>query len=306
MPAPVTVQNYTPTSIRQPLTFEPIRPGTSSTAPSIVFAPPRSFDAQQTEPATATVKPVGTPRLIENIPAAPAAPVVAMSPQRTAHSAQPVAPPQPAAPETAEQFIRAQWQLAESGNPDSVFRAYSQLSKLYEKDQLSESERAVLLPLLDALAINVIYARASHILEPPYSVKPGDTIETIAQEYKLTPSLLRKINGLAPFQELPPGTMLKVLGGQFDARISIKRKELTLLLGGLYAGRFPFMLSSPGVSTPSGEYFVTQKDSRTIALDNGWVLSTAFGRNVTLIFGDTGAQEIFDILSEQSVIVVVE
>ena len=159
-------------------------------------------------------------------------------------------------------------------------------------------------PILDMLALKVIYARDTHILESPYRVKPGETVETIAKDFNLTPALLRKINGLSVSQELPAGTTLKVLYGQFDAQISIKCQELTLLLGGLYAGRFSFSLPQAGIPMRDGEFYVTNRTDRSIILNNGWVLGTASVRNATLVFADQGAREIFDILSEQSVVVL--
>jgi transposase-like protein len=210
---------------------------------------------------------------------------------------------QPAVPEIAG-FIQSQRALAESGHPENIRRAFIQLSQLYEHRQLGETERAMMQPILDMLALQVIYARDTHILEPPYRVKPGETIESIARDFDLTPTLLRKINGLPESRALPAGTTLKVLYGQFDAQISIKRQELTLLLGGLYAGRFSFSFPHAGVPMRNGEFYVTTKTDQSLLLNNGWILATANTRNATLIFADHNAREIFDILSEQSVIVL--
>jgi lipoprotein-anchoring transpeptidase ErfK/SrfK len=51
--------------------------------------------------------------------------------------------------------------------------------------------------------------------------------------------LLAKINGLAESEQLQPGQELKVVRGPFLATVSLGRRELTLSVGGLYAGRFP-------------------------------------------------------------------
>jgi hypothetical protein len=97
---------------------------------------------------------------------------------------------------------------------------------------------------------------------------------------------------------------LKVVHGQFDARISVKRKELILLLGGLYAGRFPFTVPNVSVSSRSGEFLVAHRSDRTMTLTNGWTLGAASSRDATIVFADQDVREIFDILSEQSVIVL--
>jgi len=267
----------------------------------VAFAPPRrtnqpqlperSLEAEAIAPVAVSpvvlnpaVSRIGTPRHIENF------------------ADQPVA--QPLVRETIERFVQSQQQLAESGDPNSIRQAFIQLSQLYELDQLESSERAIMRPILDRLALQVIYARETHILEPPYRVKPGETVESIANDFNLPPVLLRKINGLAMSQELTAGTTLKVVYGQFDARISIQRKELTLLLGGLYAGRFSFTLPDENIPVRSGEFYVTNRADRMVALNNGWVLATDYARAPTIVFADKDAKEIFDILSEQSVIVV--
>jgi hypothetical protein len=41
-----------------------------------------------------------------------------------------------------------------------------------------------------------------------------------------------------------------------------------------------------------------------VVLNNGWVLATDYTRDATIVFSDRDAREIFDILSEQSVIVL--
>ena len=271
---------YAPTSARHPLAFEPVKPEVSQNAPMFAFAPPKQINMEAQYPLanTPTVKQIESPA---GVPL----------------------PTQPTVQEAVERFIQTQRQLAESGEPEKIRLAFVQLSQLYEHDQLSDVDRTVMQPILDRLALNVVYARGSHILESPYRVRPGDTVESIAQEFSLPPVLLRKINGLSMSQELPPGTVLKVVCGQFDARISVKRRELTLLLGGLYAGRFPFTMPNTGVPVRSGEFAITHKTDRLVALGNGWVLATASTPNATVVFSDQDAREIFDILSEQSVIV---
>ena len=300
--ATVSSTRYTRTSSRQPLTFEPARPEISPNAPMVAFAPPRRLNQPQQsdlpEPpqqpvavgpvaVNSDVRQIGVPRLIEN--ADP--PVIQPSVQ-------------PSIRETLERFIRSQRQLAESGDPENIRQAFIHLSQLYELDELGDAERALMLPILDMLALRVIYARETHILEPPHQVKPGETLESIASDFNLTPTLLRRINGLAMSQELSAGTMLKVVYGQFDARVSIQRRELTLLLGGLYAGRFAFSVPNENVSVRSGEFYVTNRADRTLTLNNGWTLATDNVRGATIVFTDRDFREIFDILSEKSVIVV--
>ena len=296
---PTSISRYTQTSARKPPVFEPIKPAMSLTGTVVAFACPNTMPQQPETPqpeqpaaaypvmvspaaVKATVTPIGPPRLIENTP-----PPVAS----------------PSTREMVKQFVQSQRQLAESGDSENIRQAFIQLSKLYEH-RLEDSERAMMQPVLDSLARKVIYARETHILEPPHRVAPGETIVSIANDFDVTPNLLRKINGLGMTQEVSAGTLLKVVYGQFDARISFQRRELTLLLGGLYAGRFSFSLPNEGMPVRKGEFYVTGRTDRTVTLNNGWVLATESARNATIVLSDMDAREIFNILSEQSVIVV--
>ena len=285
VPAP-TPARYAPTSARHPLAFEPVKPETSQNAPVLAFAQPKRINTVQQQATMPQPQPS----------------------QENHQATKPIdnpSPTQPTVQEAVERFIQLQRQLAESGEPEKIRLAFVQLSQLYEHDQLSDVDRIVMQPILDRLALTVIYARDTHILESPYRVRPGDTVESIAQEFTLPPVLLRKINGLAMTAHgLPVGGTLKVVCGQFDARISVKRKELTLLLGGLYAGRFPITMPNARVPVQSGEFFVSHKTDRLITLSNGWTLAAAQARDATILLADQDAREIFDILSEQSVIVL--
>lgn len=287
------IPQYTKTAARQPIAFEPVKPALPPNAPIVTFATPKRVSrALYSEPS----------RQIET----DQQPVASSLSERRDEESRPIENPaaQPGTLESVERFIQSQRSLVDSGDPENIRRAYIHLSQLYEHNRLGNTERAMLYPILDMLALRVIYAKDTHILEPPYRVKPGETIESIANDFNLTPVLLRKINDLSPTQDIMPGATLKVLYGQFDAQISIQQNEITLLLGGLYAGRFPFSLSNPGMSLRSGEFYVANHANRTIVLNNGLVLSTAHAKNATVVFADHDAREIFDILSEKSVIVV--
>ena len=321
---------YTQTAARHSLVFDPVRRENAPFAPVVAFMPPKQSELPQVperveaSPATADtpapdtsamdtsamdtpmVRQIVVPRLVENSQAqyeqriaAPPALSVMVPTEFTAHSAKPTD-----VSDTLKQFVQTQRLSAESGDPEKIRLAFIQLSRLYEQNQLSESERALMLPILDFLALKVIYARDTHILESPYQVKPGETVASIAKDFRIPAALLRKINGFTAAQEVTAGSMLKVVVGQFDARISVQRKELTLLLGGLYAGRFPFTMPNTEIPARSGEFFVKQKTGRTAVLNNGWILGDVQTRNALFVFTDQDAGEIAGILSEMSVIVL--
>ena len=296
---PNPISQYAKTAVRQAVTFEPVRPESPPNAPIVAFAPPkRANQILQSEPpqqVEIAPQPFNASPVTQNEDShlSIESPAMSIGTQEV-----------PNTQDSVEQYILSQQALVDSGEPESMRQAYIHLSQLYEHNRLGDRERALMYPILDRLALKVVYAKDTHILEPPYRVKPGDTIESIASEFNLTSVLLRKINSLPPSVELPPGAMLKVLYGQFDAKISVKRREITLLLGGLYAGRFAFAMPNPGVPLRSGELYVTNRVDRMMVLSNGWILSTAQTKNATIVFSDRDAQEIFDILSDQSVIML--
>jgi LysM repeat protein len=122
------------------------------------------------------------------------------------------------------------------------------LSILYVNPNLPADQLRQITELLDQLAGTVIYSRQSHI-SPPYVVQPGDTIDRVAQKYKVPWQLLARINGLMPpgapnndetvkDQPLPAGKEMKVVEGPFDALVQLGKRQLTLMVHNRYAGRF--------------------------------------------------------------------
>ncbi len=111
------------------------------------------------------------------------------------------------------------------------------LSNLYTSPNLPVEYAGRITEMLDQLAGTVIYSR-DHWLEPAYTVRSGDTIDTIAQQYNVPPQLLININGIRDPQNLRPGEQLKVVRGPFSAIVDLDKHELTLMLQGHYAGRF--------------------------------------------------------------------
>ncbi len=211
---------------------------------------------------------------------------------------------------SVERFVKAQGILAETGEPQRIHNAFIQLNRLYEHRELSEAERAFMTTYLDKMALQVIYSRDAHILEKPHTVKPGESIDQIARQYNIPAALLMKINGLTGSRPLEPGTPLKIVVGPFDAKLSTQRGEMTLILGGLYAGRFTVTLGDQ-VKNLRGERHIISKTfsygDRFMTLDNGTTLreTDRSGRGVlpnTVYFSEKDGQELFDILSEHSII----
>ncbi len=115
--------------------------------------------------------------------------------------------------------------------------ALLELSTLYSSGQVPREQTAEVRALLDQLAGTVVYSQ-EHLLEDAYTVRSGDTLEQIADQYQVPWQLLANINGMRDPMHLEPGKQLKVIRGPFDVTIDLVNLELTLSVGRHYAGRF--------------------------------------------------------------------
>jgi LysM repeat protein len=135
--------------------------------------------------------------------------------------------------------------------------ALSTLSVFHDHPGLSGEERRRLLDLLDPLAGKVIYS-AEHVLEPPYEVQAGDTLQSIADRYHVPATLLQNINGIANPDSLEPGTQLKIIRGPFRGEIDLQNSKLVLFLDKYYAGSFSVSIGNDPKPDPA-EYQVRAK-----------------------------------------------
>lgn len=149
---------------------------------------------------------------------------------------------------------KVQRQLADG----QLAEALGELSVWYGSSDVPADLQPEMLDLLDQLAGTVIYS-PQHLIEQPYQVRSGETIQDIARKYQVPWQLLANINGIANPQELQPGAQLKVVRGPFNALVSLQRQELTLIVDGrYYAGRFPISLGNDPAPL-AGEYTVREK-----------------------------------------------
>lgn len=135
--------------------------------------------------------------------------------------------------------------------------AHLELSEWYGDPHFTPEEDAQVTNLLDQLAGTVIYSR-EHLLERPYDVQPGDTLEKVADAYEVPWELLANINGLRDPRAVRPGNQLKVVKGPFDAYVNLSKFQLVLYLGNRYAGRFQIGIGKDQ-ETPEGKFVVLQK-----------------------------------------------
>jgi hypothetical protein len=141
--------------------------------------------------------------------------------------------------------------------------AHLLLSSVYGDPRVSPEQAQQVTRLLDQMAATVIYSR-QHLLEQPYRVQPGDTLERIAERYNVPPQLLAKINGIRDPRNLAPGRELKVIRGPFSAFVDLGKRELTLMVQGRYAGRFTIDVGTDpaALAALAGTYMVRNKGIR--------------------------------------------
>ncbi|MCA9271100.1 MAG: LysM peptidoglycan-binding domain-containing protein, partial [Planctomycetales bacterium] len=132
------------------------------------------------------------------------------------------------------------------------------LSLWYDSADVPADMQSQLVDTLDQLAGAVVYSPSYHS-EPPYEVRPGERLEDIARQYQVPWQYLANVNGIQDPAQLTPGTRLKVVRGPFNAVVNIERRELTLLVGRRYAGRFAATFGNDPAPLP-GEYIVREKD----------------------------------------------
>lgn len=140
---------------------------------------------------------------------------------------------------------------------DRMKEALTTLSLFYDDPNLTDSEQEQLLRRLDPLAGAVIFSRL-HLLEQPYRIEANETLMEIAANFEVPWQLLANINGIEDPVVMSPGRELKVVRGPFRAEIDLERNELTLMLGDLYAGRFPVQFGQEPAPQP-GTYSVQEK-----------------------------------------------
>ncbi len=139
---------------------------------------------------------------------------------------------------TGRSFENAKKAAIEQVDRGEFKEALAKMSVFYNSPELTAEQNLDLINLLDSLAGETIYSRR-HLLDTPYVVGPGETIDDLAKRFEVPTELLAKINAVDMTTGLTPGTKLKVFRGPFRAEVDVNRHEMTVFLGDLYAGRFP-------------------------------------------------------------------
>lgn len=239
-------------------------------------APPAATTNLAAEPVTPpapTVEPPATPEEANEIDVASAglsSPPLAgqQNPLRQAQApagsdrygtgGDPTLPADIAAPASSPASFATSWPKIQAVlDRGELPQAHQLLSRWHDDPALTPTDAELVDKLLSQLAGTVVYS-TQHQLEPPYVVKPGDTLETIARELNVPWQLLAKINGIPAADQVQPGQELKVVRGPFSAVVDIGRKQLTLMVDDRYAGKFPVTVPSAAAVT-EGQWLVDEK-----------------------------------------------
>jgi LysM repeat protein len=175
------------------------------------------------------------------------------------------APPQNTATDAAtaagaplEASFMASWPAIQTAlDRGQLAQAHQLLSRWHDEPSLGPDEAQQVDHLLGQLAGTVIYS-TEHQLQPARVVKPGETLADIAKEFNVPWQLLAKINGIPAADAVRPGQELKIVPGPFSAVVDLGRSQLTLLVDGRYAGKFPVTVPI-GATVSEGEWLVDQK-----------------------------------------------
>ena len=233
----------------------PDQPGAAATESSPPAAVAEAND-QYSIPAATTSQspPEQNPLRQANQPTADQ-PTASADPYSSVYGQNPTTP-QATAP--VEPAFAASWPEIQSAlDQGKLPQAHELLSKWHGDPSLTPAEAEKVESLLGQLAGTVVYS-TEHQLEPARVVKPGETLETIANEYNVPWQLLAKINGIPAPDRLQPGQELKVVRGPFSAVIDLDRKQLTLMLGDRYAGAFQVTMPD-GSAVNEGQWIVEGK-----------------------------------------------
>jgi LysM repeat protein len=201
-------------------------------------------------------------------------------------------------------------------NQGQLVEALRELSRWYGQAAVPSEDEPRFMELLSQLAGTVIYSRDPW-LGPPYQVRAGDSLESIAQQYQVPWQLLAKINGIQNPNGLLPGERLKIVHGPFQAQLNVRQGWLALFVDGLFAGRFRVQASGP-LAKPDGAYPVAKfsadqvgaGSSRSPYISLGGdlhlrVLEDALPPGVSAVrISRQDMNDVFDMLSERSQVTI--
>jgi LysM repeat protein len=124
---------------------------------------------------------------------------------------------------------------------------------------ISNQQRTFIKSQLAALADKWLFSRTilpDDKLCSSYTVKPGDLLKKIGEQFKVPYETLMQINNIRSPEALRAGETIKVINGPFHARVYRSTFTMDLFLQNTYVQSFPVGLGKPGMETPTGLWVV--------------------------------------------------
>ena len=160
----------------------------------------------------------------------------------------------------ADLNFKTVWPVADELVAKKRFRkALELLTRFYDSPGLSGPQQQRLEGWLDALAAKVVFS-SEHHLAPEYVSQPGDSLLELGRRWGVPGQLIYNVNkaSLPNPLVIAPGTKLKKISGPINANVDLSSNTMTLLVDGLYAGRFNVIVGTSGSPRP-GDFKVVGK-----------------------------------------------
>lgn len=129
---------------------------------------------------------------------------------------------------------------------------------------MNVQQRAFVKEQLAALAAKWLFSREvlpEDKLCGTYTVKAGDRLSAIGDQFKVPYEILMQINNINRPEVLQAGGAIKVINGPFHARIYRSSFTMDLFLQKTFVRSFSVGLGKPGRETPTGLWVVKQGKS---------------------------------------------
>lgn len=134
-----------------------------------------------------------------------------------------------------------------------VLAAHKSLSQIYWREP---GRRAEIQERIDHTAELIFFSPQPHFVDP-HMIQPGDHLESIASQHKLSWEYLARLNKVDP-KRIRAGQRLKLVRGPFSAVVELRDFSLTVHLQGYYVKRYAVGIGKDG-STPLGKFPVLNK-----------------------------------------------
>ncbi|MTH53109.1 L,D-transpeptidase family protein [Bacillus mangrovi] len=98
-----------------------------------------------------------------------------------------------------------------------------------------------------------------------YQVKPGETLRSIAKDFRIAPELLAQANGLSVTAALPPGKTITIPGlpepSSLPYRVAVSRskRKLGLYRNGVLIKQYPIAVGRILYATPTGNFVIVNR-----------------------------------------------